>query len=603
MPEARPDVVIFAPLKLEVLALCDQLNCNYREPQSLAHGVRFYSGSVQGTSGRELGVRVVELLYQGVLHASVVATTTLEHWKPWCAISFGIAGGFVGDDVNIGDVVVADEIFYYEPAKETGQRPTATRSRSASSERKTHRSRGARRWSATVLESRLRPFVPSPSVMQLVMRVAAAGGFDYTLRHGPVASGEKLIADIDAPSRKAILKLNSKMLGVEMEAAGVAAAVRWGRNAQDVAFIAIKGISDDASTKKGQNSSADSRNRKRAASNAADFTARVLAELASAHVRRGLNISRTPVPGVRARIRECLPPNLVHPPRLHEINPAIFPLDENPPIYYHWRVFDGGLNWVDYIFLRIMRDMSAVIGCLVMPLATDMSNMNEATRSRLNSLVTLISGAAPVWHDEMMTRRGEYAEAASACGMDAEVVREIRAAKAYWGFQDGNLVSEEWLHYVAWHAEPFRRLAVLVWDKHWDIYASLLGLWNIRAWLIRTKDVSIDRELGKFSQPWSGIHVDPPKYESLWQALDSQPSEKAIWQFLRYATRDQCRERRENGSEIDEFRSRYSQASKIFDRLEHAPNGAKLLRGLQLLVSEWEQVFSEHFGSTGAARQ
>jgi nucleoside phosphorylase len=112
------DFLVFAPLSEEVEALKEAFGIQAALPEILDDGSSCYRHTIE-LPERQVVLLIVQLRHMGVLGAAVMATKLIPSRKPWSIISFGIAGGFVGEDINIQDVFVPDVVLYYEPAKET----------------------------------------------------------------------------------------------------------------------------------------------------------------------------------------------------------------------------------------------------------------------------------------------------------------------------------------------------------------------------------------------------------------------------------------------------------------------------------------------------
>jgi nucleoside phosphorylase len=163
----------------------------------------------------------------GTNAAAVTTKNTLLAFRPRYILVVGIAGGL--READLGDVVVADRICGYEYGKvDQGFRP--------------------------------RPDHDYPADMPIV---SAAGTFadrepnwhlevEDSLRGlrprilvGPVASGDKVVDDRSDAFFAEVLKSRPKLIAVEMEGAGVAAAIQDARELnQPVGFGMIRGISD-----------------------------------------------------------------------------------------------------------------------------------------------------------------------------------------------------------------------------------------------------------------------------------------------------------------------------------------------------------------------
>lgn len=227
------DFAIVTALKIERDAVLSRLD-EYEvikedfEPQVYYHGYV----SLPGTTDRYTIV-VTLLLDIGNDEAASATTRLLQRWQPANLFMVGIAGGVRGK-VDLGDVVVAKFVFYYEPAKLTSageqhrpeQLPTdiLLRSRAYFYE--------ATEWKAKIAAAR----PGTPPIENTLPNV----------HFEPIASGEKVIADLETLSQ--LLQACPKLVAVAMEGAGVARAAR-SHNAPP-RFLEIRGICDFADPSK-----------------------------------------------------------------------------------------------------------------------------------------------------------------------------------------------------------------------------------------------------------------------------------------------------------------------------------------------------------------
>jgi nucleoside phosphorylase len=177
----------------------------------------------------------------------------IDRWDPAYIVLVGIAGSF-SKDVRLGDVVVSQQVFHFDPGKATDQgisyRPQGYPS-SVSLTRQLEALRQDRaRLRAWQSESARFRSEPDKRSARRSKRNAMRGGARPPrpeIHFGTVASGSLVIAG----TRKQIelLKLHGKILATEMEGAGVMHAAFFHRE-QPTAAIIIKGISDHADRKK-----------------------------------------------------------------------------------------------------------------------------------------------------------------------------------------------------------------------------------------------------------------------------------------------------------------------------------------------------------------
>ena len=173
-------------------------------------------------SGRKnVEVAVTMLRHVGNVFAAVHTARCLQRLKPHYVLMVGIGGG-VKEEVDLGDVVVAEQIIYYEATKEnpffSDQRPHAIPADGLLLDRAKNYT--DIRWHALIQAERPASinFVNVPEV-----------------RFGPIASGEKVIADENRVNE--LKQVHSKVCGLDMESFGVAlAASEWPHSPKFIAF-------------------------------------------------------------------------------------------------------------------------------------------------------------------------------------------------------------------------------------------------------------------------------------------------------------------------------------------------------------------------------
>jgi nucleoside phosphorylase len=228
------DVAVITALKIEREAMCQHLE-NLEVVQDENQPLTYYRGSLplSGVADR-YEVVVVQLESMGNVRAGVTTTELLSRWEPHTVIMVGIAGGIRGR-VRLGDVVVADAVYYYELAKIV----------------------------ADGQQSRPQEF---PTDRLLFNRAQANDGTDWPdliqaarpegtylrphevpeVHFGYIAAGEKVVADSIELNR--LVQAQPQLRAVAMEGAGVALAAR--QHAPEPRFLEVRGICDYADTAK-----------------------------------------------------------------------------------------------------------------------------------------------------------------------------------------------------------------------------------------------------------------------------------------------------------------------------------------------------------------
>ena len=228
---SKADVVIITALEEEREAVLEKLPNARRHPLGEQDIHVYYEATItsQNPPTRTYKVVVLSLLGMGRVNAANATHHVIQRWQPGSVVLVGIAGGIATAGVALGDVIVADQIIDYELQKITPEgpkvryevyRPTAQWLAIAQNIRKDD-------W-----ESLIR--VPRPKVGQ-------------AKRHlGPIATGDKIVAFETAFAQHQAAW--PKLLGVEMEAGGVASAAF--QQAHPPGFFMVRGVSDLADNKK-----------------------------------------------------------------------------------------------------------------------------------------------------------------------------------------------------------------------------------------------------------------------------------------------------------------------------------------------------------------
>lgn len=221
------DFAIITALPVERAAVVHRLD-GVEKLQFEDEPLTFYAGTaaIPGEA-TPYTVVVTQLPDMGNADASITTTRVIQRWKPRQILMVGIAGG-VKEKVSLGDVVVSQFAFYYEPGKLTLE-GTESRARDFNSD--------------LLLYARAQHFETLDWKRHIeVDRPDAGDQAVPTVHFGPIACGEKVVADLD--ELKKLRQLCPKMLAVAMEGAGVAKAVL--SDAHPPRYLEIRGISDYA---------------------------------------------------------------------------------------------------------------------------------------------------------------------------------------------------------------------------------------------------------------------------------------------------------------------------------------------------------------------
>jgi nucleoside phosphorylase/tetratricopeptide (TPR) repeat protein len=232
MDERKADFLIVTALEEETDALLGRLQ-NVRKLPPEEDDVRVYYAAVVPTkfSDQRKGsysIIVVPLLGMGRLDAATATADAIRKWKPRYVLVVGIAGGVLKNDAHLGDLIVADQIVDYELQKIKEGGPEIRLKTHNADPRLLGAAKNLRgnRWQRTAAK---RPTGGAPK-----------------RRIGPVASGDKVLEDEAAVGR--LCESIPKLIGIEMEAAGVATAAFQAASPPGV--LVIRAISDPADSRK-----------------------------------------------------------------------------------------------------------------------------------------------------------------------------------------------------------------------------------------------------------------------------------------------------------------------------------------------------------------
>jgi nucleoside phosphorylase len=223
------DFVIITALEKEAQAVVKRLE-NHTVERFQVRDIRSYHCGTVPITGTEHAykIAVVVLPSMGELSAANATTDALATWNPNFVLMVGIAGGIAQDDLDLGDVIVADQVVGYEYGKVKGNR-IMPRDRVYPA--------------SALLLDRVRNFWDDAWAGQVNAPRPTPAGRDKSKRFvGPIASGNKVIA---SKLFQAQLKERwPKLIAVETEAEGVFAAVF--DRPQIHGTLVIRGISDMA---------------------------------------------------------------------------------------------------------------------------------------------------------------------------------------------------------------------------------------------------------------------------------------------------------------------------------------------------------------------
>jgi len=218
------DFLIFTAIPDEQEALLDALG-EYRAFNFGDSGIGTLH-HIQSKTGDIYDVVLVTLSSVGNVESGIQSSLAINALQPNYLIMAGIAGGIKGKTCK-GDILVADQIIYYSQSKRT---PDGN-------------------------EIRPQGLAVDPYLLQVAKtcldidwgQLRAEDHFKQNsntpnIHFGPILVGEEVVADTDYI--KQLLKLNPKIIGVEMESYGAGRAALFPR--QRIRFITFRSVSDFA---------------------------------------------------------------------------------------------------------------------------------------------------------------------------------------------------------------------------------------------------------------------------------------------------------------------------------------------------------------------
>jgi adenosylhomocysteine nucleosidase len=571
------DYLILSPLQEEINALLHAFGTASVETLCYPDGTPYWSLRIERTgSARPVMVHIAQLKDPGVLLAAVSTSRLLEECRPACVVSFGIAGGFIKKngqpDVKLGDVVVADKpVVYYEPAKEE---------------------KSAR-------HSRMITIPVDDALASQLVAISGRRAKGYRLRHGQIASGEKVINDIKGPARKAIRSLNDKMLAVETEAAGVAAAAREAESAGNPSRVLIlKGISDDAENKRDNQPS-----RQQSVRRAADLLAYFIREFELEHDEHPKDLRADKIREKTKALCELLAPWVYEPIDPNLAARVFNPLDDPPPLFYRWDLLHRQMHWVDFHFLLIIKRMTSLgLNIPVHLLVSDPEKGfgNEGRDNTKKIIEAVLPGAKVHWQSETLDLRGTIGTYAQKQGFGGSTVEQIRRAKEKYAkekvqrpipeqYEDPESFStaEDWLQYIGWEARYQDRCIYLYWHPHAETMETLLlNFLELTPLVISTPDLRLGDTLGKFEPPGENLLIDPPRFESILSWLEKETSDKEVADLAKhFAVLDPAAVPDEEVSKIVAGRE------KLEMRLKGDDAFAEAARKIVHIIAYWNHAF------------
>ncbi len=226
MPPTQTDFLIVTPLAEELNAVLDRLPNPKKIPSSEDDIRIYYSANLplefaNGTKS-QYSIVVLPLAKMGETEAASATSTAVHRWQPRYILLVGIAGGIAKAEVSLGDILISEQVADYEVAKITDKGPVI-------------------RWQVYRVDQRL--LIAAQNFNSEKWKKTTARRYNKkipTVQFGPICTGNKIIADSSLADQ--LREVWAKLIGVEMEASGVANAAS--QSAYQLGFFMIRGVSD-----------------------------------------------------------------------------------------------------------------------------------------------------------------------------------------------------------------------------------------------------------------------------------------------------------------------------------------------------------------------
>jgi nucleoside phosphorylase len=487
------DVLVVCPLEVEFKAIENRLigmglrihrEAHDNEQCKSMLGARIRGGESTNSC---INVCVVQSQHQGVLRAACLASVLIAELRPKLVISFGIAGLFDSNDFSLGDVCIPETIYYYEPAKDAQPlRPGSRHSRIDALNPASH-------------SQRLAAAIAYPCARGSYALPDARFNFRAVVDR-PMASGEKLIAAVGSLAREEAIAIHRHMVGVDMEAAGVAEACRSAPQERRPQFLAVKGFSDLATqkSKNPRDKAAKARQlkeRKTAANNAAEYMTKFLeknCERIESEPPADRNFDSSKLNKKLSQFKQILTAStrMDWLPEDIRISHAI--VATNVPVVYHFTVgSDGLISWVDMYFLLILRELRDTFRFRPHILISEPPDDEPSyeTRERVEDLLGRLFSAKSfaVWWSsniETVNSLHRYYAERHRC-VPSEYFQSLYGANVSTHGDGWHLhKTDRWLIFLIWMSRVMPTQVILAFEKRRELYEKLREVPGLEAIIV-----------------------------------------------------------------------------------------------------------------------
>jgi len=230
------DIGIITIVSQETRAVLKHMSVDPKD-DIIRDGRSFYEGWAESAMNKTHKIALTQLLEAGNRSVIPAYNSIIKNYSPKLVVIVGIAGS-ISQDLELCDVVIANQVIYYENRKET---PNKTN----------------RRGDIFKLEAKLKQFVNKLFVIYddpaIIDASEDSSKETFKIVQGPIGSGEAVIADSASEIKDWLVNVNSKTMALEMEAGGFLQAYYEDgltENQPSLGVLVIRGISDHADVKK-----------------------------------------------------------------------------------------------------------------------------------------------------------------------------------------------------------------------------------------------------------------------------------------------------------------------------------------------------------------
>lgn len=203
-----------------------------KEDEAKTREQRFYTGNVK-VLGAAVDVVATRASGPGQRAMMTALGNLRRYYDPAVLVLVGI-GGAIHHSIAVDDVVVATRVVYYDLRKVTseGVRPRGEERESPA-------------WMVHAVNSF---FTDHGEPAELCVAESTGRTASFRVFHGPVGSGDAVIADRESQIRKYLHAYNDKILAVDMEAGGLSQFCHETSSASGAipGWVVIRGMSDHA---------------------------------------------------------------------------------------------------------------------------------------------------------------------------------------------------------------------------------------------------------------------------------------------------------------------------------------------------------------------